>query len=197
MKKVIIIGGVGIVLLVVVAVVALAGGIFRVSPVAAQDSEPGGERIMILAVEETVNGETFSGEVQVTFKESSDLPSTPADAGGLYLGREGDTLSLGTGAIEVTADIKVVNGESSSSVNASHDGETITVKVGPDTVYYMDTTGRPDITPADIEAGSLVIISTVAPGKLMDLTENMLVRVWGQERGGVLMADVLVYEAIR
>lgn len=155
-------------------------------------------RVMVLAVEQNINGERFGGEVRVTFEEAAELPAEAPDADGLYLGRDGSTLTLGGSPIEVTVDVEVVNNEEpATSVNASHGGAEMTVVVTDATLIYEDTTPQPDITPADIEAGELTVTRTVTPGSLDDLGENMLIRAWGSEQDGVLVADILVYEAIQ
>lgn len=158
----------------------------------------GSGRVMVLAVEQNINGERFGGEVRVTFEEAAELPAEAPDADGLYLGRDGSTLTLGGSPIEVTVDVEVVNNEEpATTVNASHGGAEMTVVVTDATLIYEDTTPQPDITPADIEAGELTVTRTVTPGSLDDLGENMLVRAWGSEQDGVLVADILVYEAIQ
>ena len=158
----------------------------------------GSERVMLVAVEENINGESFGGEVRLTFKDAAELPEGAADASGLFLELGGNTLTLGTGPIEVEVGVEVVNDEEPvTTVNASHRGDEVAVTVNDNTIFYRDTTARPDITPEDIEAGEMVISGTVEAGSLDEIGENMLIRVWGSEQDGVFVADVLVYEPIR
>ncbi len=184
--------------LVVLLIPAAAYLLFSSRQAKAQQGGEEGERVMVLAVEQVVNGESYGGEVRVRYEDPPELPSQAAQASGLFLGLDGSTLELGTGSIEVQVEVRIVNDEEpDETVNARHSGDEITVQVDADTVILEDTTPRPEITPADIEAGEKTIVRSVAPGSLDRLSENMLVRVWGSWQGDVLLADLVVYEAIR
>ena len=200
MKRVLAISG----LLLVAAVIA-AGAIFVVSRLptstataqepAAQESKP--ERVMVIAVEEVENGERFGGEVRITFADPPELPERAEDAAGLFLGRDGDELSLGTGSIEVELSVKAINDEEPvTTVNASHDGDEVQVAVDENTVYYKDVTERPEITQEIVEAGQLQLTRTLEPGSLDEIDENMMIRAWGEVEGGRLVADLIVYDPI-
>jgi len=85
MKKVLLIGG-----FLLIAVIIAAGGVYGISrlstgTVSAQESKP--EKVMIIAVEEVVNGERFGGEVRITFEDPPELPDRGADAAGLFFAR--------------------------------------------------------------------------------------------------------------
>lgn len=166
--------------------------------VLAQTGGESGERVVVIAVEEVINGETFAGEVRVVYEDAPELPAGPPAQRGLFLGRSSDMFTLGTGPLEVELAIEVLNDEEPvTTVQASHGGDEVTFTVTPDTIVYQDTTERPHITPADIEAGEMTISRTVAPGSLDEIGDTMIIRVWGTEQGGQLVADVLVYEPIR
>jgi hypothetical protein len=169
-------------------------------PALAQEGagQPNGQPKMVLAVSEVVNGETFSGQVEVSFTEAAGLPASAPAATGLFLSQSGDTLTLGTGPLELSVSVERLNDEEpTTSVQANHGGDEVTVLVTGETAVYADTTPQPDITPEDIEAGSKTIARTIAPGSLAEIGENMIVRVWGTEQNGQFVADVLVYEQIR
>ncbi len=157
-----------------------------------------GQPEIVMAVSEVVNGESFSGEVRVSFAEAAGLPTTSPAALGLFLERSGDTLTLGTGPIAVEVGVERVNDEEPvTTIQASHDGDEVTVLVTEGTAVYADTTASPHITPEDIAAGHKTINRTIAPGSLDAIGENMIVRVWGAEQNGQFVADVLVYELIK
>ncbi|MCL4261648.1 MAG: hypothetical protein KJ069_00465 [Anaerolineae bacterium] len=194
--KKLVIGILGLGLL--VAAVALAMLQLFAPGAAAVAQTNSGQPEMVLAVSEVVNGESFSGEVRVSFAEAAGLPESAPTALGLFLGRSGDTLTLGTGPLEVEVAVERVNDEPpTTNIQASHGGDEVTVLVTEETAVYADTTASPHITPEDIAAGHKTIPRTIAPGSLEDIGENMIVRVWGMEQNGQLVADVLVYEPIR
>lgn len=187
-------------LLLLAALIAVGAffGVSRLSasPAAAQEPQP--EKVMVIAVEEIKNGERFGGEVRVTYDDPPELPDQAEDAAGLYLGRDGDALSLGIGLIEVDVSVEAVNDqEPVTTINASHDGDEIQVAVDENTVYYKDVTERPEITPEILAAGELQLTRVLEPGDLDDIGENMEIRAWGDIEDGRLVADVLVYSPIR
>lgn len=193
-KKLVLIGlGAGLVL----GMVAVALFSLFPSPTPALAQSGAGPEI-IISVHEVVNGETFAGDVRISYVDAPELPAAAPAASGLFLGRDGNLLHLGAGGISVEVDTEQVNGEEPvTTVQASHDGETVTVQVTAATAVYADTTPHPDITPADIEAGSKTISRTVAPGSVDEIGENSIIRVWGSEQNGQIVADVLVHEPIR
>jgi hypothetical protein len=150
MKRVLALSG----LLLVAAAIA-AGAIFglsRLSTSTASAQEPAAEKpkpeqVMVIAIEEVKNGERFGGEVRITFADPPELPERAEDAAGLFLGQDGDELSLGTGSIEVDVSVEAVNDqEPVTTVNASHGGDEVQIAVDENTVYYKDVTERPEIT---------------------------------------------------
>jgi hypothetical protein len=190
----------GLVILVALAALTFVLGQSLLFSGQARAQAPSGppERVMVIAVEKNENGQVTSGQVQVRFQDPGALPDMQEAAVGLFLSQEGDSLRLGTGAIEVEVSVEVVNDEEPTTVvNARHSGEEITVVVGEGTVIYEDTTDRPEITSADIEAGEVIVLRTITPGSLEGLAANMIVRVWGTWQGDILLATTLVYEPIR
>ncbi|HRQ41382.1 MAG TPA: hypothetical protein PLD25_25975 [Chloroflexota bacterium] len=194
--KKIVVGILGLGLLAAVAALAMLQLFAPGAAAVAQTNS--GQPEMMLAVSEVVNGESYSGEVRVSFAEAAGLPTTAPAALGLFLKHSGDTLTLGAGPIEVEVAVERVNDEPpTTNIQASHGGDEVTVLVTEDTAVYADTTASPHITPEDITAGHKTIARTIAPGSLDDIGENMIVRVWGTEQNGQLVADVLVYELIK
>ena len=196
MKKVLLIGG-----FLLIAVVIAAGAVYGISrlstgTVSAQESKP--ERVMIIAIEEIKNGERFGGEVRISFDDPPELPDRAEDAAGLFLGQDGDELTLGTGAIEVDVSVEVVNDEEPTTVvNASHDGDELLLVVDENTVFYRDATERPDITREIVEAGQLQLTRVLETGSLDEIGENTMIRAWGEVQDGRVLADLIVYDPIR
>ena len=195
MKRRLLVGTILIILVAGLIGVILAG--FARPGVAGAQDEGSGRR-MVIAIEKVVNGERTAGEVAISFTDPPALPDREADVDGLFLSRGGDTLFVGTGAITVDVEQNVVNDqEPETAVNASHDGAEIPVVVTGATVVYEDTTGHPDITADDINAGEMTIARQLEPGDLDAIDGSTLIRAWGTMENGQLVAGVLVYEPIR
>ncbi len=188
--------------LAVVIVTVGAFGIYTAfiggQPAAAQATDGNGDRTIVIAVEEIINGETTSGQVEITFERAAELPDTTPNRAGLFVARNGDLFTIGEGAIEVEVDVEAINDEEPvTTINASHSGDEVQLRVTDATVIYADTTEHPDVTDEMLEAGAVTLPSTVVAGSLDAITENTYIRAWGTFDDGVLVADVLVYEAIR
>ena len=200
MKKILILGSFLLLIILGVAAFALTQTYLPTTAVSAQGAEEPEkhERVIEIAVEKNVNGEVTSGEVTITFEDPEILPADGESAFGVFLGRDGDVLILGTGSIEVEIGVEVVNDEDPvTTVNVSHSGDPVEVVVTEDTIIYKDTTERPEVSSEDIETGRKVIARTVEPGSLDEVGESMILRVWGETHDGRVIADVLVYEQIQ
>jgi hypothetical protein len=68
--------------------------------------------------------------------------------------------------------------------------------VTSDTAIYADITPQPEISDADLAAGSLMVMRRILPGTLEAIGGGMILRIWGTTQDGMLTADVLVYESI-
>ncbi len=165
---------------------------------AATATEGSGERVMEIAVEEVINGETHSGVVQVKNEEADGLPDISADVDGVFLSYDADTVMIGTGNIEVEVEVEQVNDqEPVMAVSAAHSGPDVAVRITDATIVYEDTTPDPQPTFDEIDAGEMTLKRTIALGDLTNLADNMLIRAWGTMDGETLVAEILVYEEIR
>lgn len=170
----------------------------QATSVAASERAQSGDREMVIAVEEVVNGERTAGTVRVTFEDPDTLPDRPTDASGLFVSGDATSLTLGTGTIEVEVGIDVINDdEPVTTIDASFSGPEETVQFNDSTQFYADTTARPNITTQDVEAGTLTVTRMLEPGSADAIGENMMIRIWGHQENGRLVADVVVYEPIR
>lgn len=155
------------------------------------------EKIIEIAVEKNINGEITSGEVLITFEDPSTLPVYRETTLGVFLSREWNQLTLGTGSIEVEIGVEVINDEDPvKDINVSYTGDPINVLVTPDTEIYKDVTEIPEITAEYLETGEKLVMIEIQPGYLEDLEENMIIRVWGENSDGTVIANVLVYELV-
>ena len=72
---------------------------------------PKTEKVLEITVERNINGEVTSGEVHVSFDDPDNLPKEGESVFGVFLKREADVITLGTGNIEVEVGVEVVNDE--------------------------------------------------------------------------------------
>ncbi|MCO5183331.1 MAG: hypothetical protein M9965_05270 [Anaerolineae bacterium] len=196
MRKLLLIG-IATITIAVGAFIVLSG-VLNSSTAQAQGSGGNGDKVIQIHTEEVINGETRGGGVMMTFTRAAELPEAAPDRSGLFLSRDGDLLTVGQGAIEVTVDVEVVNDEEPvTAVNATHSGGEAQVRLTDNTQIYRDTTEMPEVTDEMLATGEATIQSTVEAGSAVDIGENMVIRAWGSMEDGVLVADVLVYEAIK
>jgi hypothetical protein len=184
------------VVVVALSAFALYSVFLKGQPAAAQSTS--GDKTMVISVEKVINGETTSGTVAMTFAQSAELPDTTPNRAGLFVARAGDRLTIGDGAIQVEANVEVVNDEEPvTTLNATHSGAEVQLRVTDTTAIYADITERPDVTAEMLKAGSVTIPSRVVAGSLDEIGDNTYIRAWGTFDGDVLVTDVLVYEAIK
>ncbi len=158
---------------------------------------PKAEKILEIAVERNINGEVTSVNVEVRFEDPDRLPDEGESAFGVFLEREDNIITLGTGSIEVEVGVEVVNDEEPvRTVNVSHSGDPVEIILNSDTVIFADITPEPKISDADLESGSKLVTRTLIPGSAESIGQGMILRVWGPLQDGMITADVLVYELI-
>lgn len=151
-----------------------------------------------IEISRNLNGEDLSGGVLVTIENPDELPAADPDALGVFVSRNGNALTLGTGTIEVTVDVEQINDqEPVTTANASYDGDEVEVLFTDSTVFYEDTTEEPHIDREEIEAGEITVTRTLEPGSADAIGEDMVLRAWGSMVDGQLVADIVVYEALR
>ena len=183
-----------------VALLTLGGG---GSATQASDGAP--VRVYELAMEKRIDDGSGlveqSVEVRIETLPSADLPNTPVAASGIFAGREGDDIILGTGSIEADLDIRVYNDEEPvRTLTLSHDGPEVIVEVGPQTAIYRETTQMPDYHDPETEvpeSGLIVVQQEVVRVDSADeIGPNMELQVWGELQGDRVQADVLVYRVV-
>ena len=117
----------------------------------------------------------------IEIQRSAELPDSPPDAAGIFTRREDSSIFVGTGAITMI----VEDGEAA----ASSDGPEVEVVVTHDTVVYRDKTmlqhtGGPP---------SGKVEQVLELGSVEEIGETSAISAWGEERGGRVLAEVLVY----
>lgn len=153
---------------------------------------------MYIEVSRNLNGEELSGGVFVTFENPDELPAADPNTLGVFVGRSGNTLTLGTGQIEVTVDTEQLNDqEPVTTANASYDGDEIDIRFTDSTLFYKDTTEEPHIDRPEIEAGQLTVTRTLEPGSADEIGDNMIIKAWGTVVDGQLVAETILYEPVK
>ena len=199
MKKLLILGGAVAGFILAALAFTFTPGWFASTSATAQED---GERQMIIAVEdiEVIDGvETVrAGEVTVNFENPDELPDGPSAVDGIFKGQTGDTISIGTGSIDVEVNVEQVNDqEPVMAVSASHSGPLVEVVLTAGTQVYLELTEPPEPTQADLDAGEMTVSRSIETGSLDDLGEDTMLQVWGSQDGGTITADVLVITPIR
>lgn len=193
MKRWMMIGGV-----VVVLAVLIGGAITAVTLLAesnnssnsAEAAASGGR--MMQSVEVGNDGVPVS--VQTTILPDEDLPDEQPEVSGIVLAREDDVLTLGTGDIDVSVEVKVdaATGQEQTTVVPSTNGPELEVVLTRDTLFFRDVTDVAGQQPA--ASGEVTITQEVQPVDNPDLIEpQMEVQVWGERSGDRITAEIVVF----
>lgn len=132
--------------------------------------------------------------VRTTILPAPELPEDQATAFGIVLSRQDDTLTLGTGAIELNVDVEVDagTGQETTSVVPSTNGPELEVVLTRDTRLYRDVTDVAGQMPD--ESGEVTITQEIRPvSDSSELKEQMEAQVWGERRGDRIVAEVVVF----
>lgn len=152
---------------------------------------------MYIEISRNINGEEMSGGVFINLDDPAELPAEEPALFGVFVGRSGNTLTLGTGQIAVTVDVEQVNDqEPVTTGSATYNGDEVDILLSGSTIFYEDTTAEPHIGQEEIDAGEITITRTLEPGSADALGEDMVLRVWGTMVDGQLVAEIVVYEPI-
>ncbi len=124
------------------------------------------------------------GSSSVDIVSADEAPATTADAAGILVRREDNSVFVGTGEVRIRM-------EADGEVGAGHDGPVVEVVVTHETVVYCDDTRY---VPEEAIDGK--IQQVLGPGSVDEIGEHSIVSAWGQERGDRLFADVLIYQGV-
>ena len=123
-----------------------------------------------------------------------ELPDEEAAAFGIVIGRQDDTLTVGTGAIELAVEVEVDagTGQEKMSVVPSSNGPELEVLLTRDTLLYRDVTDIAGQMPD--ESGEVTIMQEIRPvTDSSQIQEQMEVEVWGERRGDRIVAEVVIF----
>ncbi|GAB4581645.1 MAG: hypothetical protein Fur0022_43940 [Anaerolineales bacterium] len=169
-----------LVLVVLLVAAAFVGGqlLNRANPQAGGPNGPG----LVISGQGSGGGERMEVQLQVT--PAPELPTRQPDANGLFISREDNTISIGTGNVTM-----IIDSEGQSSSN--YEGPVVEIVVTGDTQVYKEVNNFPG--PPGTGETEQVIQQEVAEGSIEELGENSHVSVWGRKVGDRIIADILVY----
>ncbi|MCP4362362.1 MAG: hypothetical protein GY796_30520 [Chloroflexi bacterium] len=191
MKRIIMIGTI------VVTLFLLAGGAYAaVQLLAEPETETavggsGGGRVM-QSVQIGNDGAAVS--VQTTILPAAELPDEEAAAFGIVLDRQDDTLTVGTGDLELSVDVEVDpgTGQETTAVVPSTNGPELEIVITRDTLLYREVTDVAGQMPD--QSGEVTIMQEIRPvADSSQIETQMEVQVWGERRGGRIVADIVVF----
>ena len=169
-----IIGG-AIVLIVLLAGAAFVGGRLITQSATGTNLVPGGSS--------TGNGKP---QVNIEVVPAAELPNTSPDIIGPFVSRQDNSVFVATASKFMV----VTNADGSVSTQGMDSGQRLEVVVTSDTQIYRDVTEQhaPRVPPADGKMQQVVESGTIDA-----LGNNSIVSAWGDRRGDRLIARVLVY----
>jgi len=138
------------------------------------------------------NGDVMSVSIQIT--PAPELPTRKADAIGLFVERNDNSIIVATASMDAGGGGVVVEAGGGSSPgqrlsSLPDDGPKVEVVITSETTIYLETTQPPSAPPSSGE--NITLQQTVAEGSLDDLTPQSFVTVWGRKSGDRIIAEVL------
>jgi hypothetical protein len=182
----------GIAVLVLLAGAVWAGTQMFTGPAEVAADAPEGKGVKVIEIVRDEGNGPMS--LRITVEPAPELLDRSPETGGVFIERDGDVISVGTGNIELDVDVEIIDdGEPERSVNLSHSGPVVEVVVGDDVVVYHDITDY-DPQPSEALQGEVTVQQVVQRvGSLAEIGNNTELQVWGRWQGDSVVADVIVY----
>lgn len=188
------------VILVVIAagviIAILAGGAYFGSqmlftPAASNADSEYGNAVRVM--ESVIDDGSGPVSLRIIVEPAPELPARPAEASGIFVRKQDNSLFVGTGNIEL--DVEINNDE--TTVNLSSDGPEIEVVVTRDTVFYQEVTDMKMAEPNARESGERRIQQELRKvDSIEEIGENTEIQAWGRQRGDRVTAEVLVFRQV-
>jgi hypothetical protein len=166
----------GLLALLLIAAAVVGGRLLAKNQAAETGPEPPGIAFAggVLAEGEGINLDDI--------QPAPELPERQADVFGLFVSQSDDTLVIGTG------NTMVFMSSEGGSPETSYDGPAVEVLVTNQTQLYEDITEISFDTDASNIQEQVQLVESLG-----DLEDGTMVRVWGQQRGDRLIAEIVVY----
>ncbi len=196
MKRLLSIGMITVVLLL------LAGGAYTATQLLAGSGQPitigggggsGGRTMQSVRI----GNSGVPVSIQTTILPAAELPDEEASASGIVLDRQDDTLTVGTGGIELSVEVEVdpSTGQEARSVVPSTNGPELEVVLTRDTLLYLDMTDVAGQMPD--QSGEVTITQEIRPiTDSSQIETQMEIQVWGERRGDRIVADIVVFGSL-
>jgi hypothetical protein len=114
-----------------------------------------------------------------------ELPKTAADARGVFVSRQNNSIFVGTGKVQLSIQVKP---GATPQTGSSYDGPQVEVVATANTKIYRDDTDL-----QDQPANAAKIQQKVSPGSLDEIGQTSMINAWGKKSGNRLIADVILY----
>ncbi len=141
-----------------------------------------------------VEGDGPPVSVRTTILPAPELPSERSISSGIILDREDNSLTVGTGAIELSVEVDVdgTTGEQTTTLIPSTTGPELEVVLTQDTLVYRDVTDLASQLPDS--SGEITITQEIrAVSSNDEIKKDMEIQVWGTQSGDRIVADVIVF----
>jgi hypothetical protein len=136
-------------------------------------------------------GKGAAKAVKIDIAAAPELPKTPEEVNGVFVRREDNSFFVGTGNMKISMTMEQNRG---SAVNADYDGPVIEVVVTRDTTIYKDETPT-FFSKAEASRETMLQQVVRRVDSPDEMSENTMIRVWGERRGDRVVAEVLVYQS--
>lgn len=180
---------------VVVLLAIIGGGVYTaVQLLSAPEAEQTNSAVARRMQSIKIGNDGVPVSVSTTILPAPELPQERSAAAGIVLARQDDTLTVGTGDIELSVDVQVngETGQEQSSVVPSTNGPELEVVLTNQTLFYRDVTDIVGQQPS--ESGEITITQELRPvADGMEIDTNMEIQVWGEKRGDRVVAKVVVF----
>jgi hypothetical protein len=190
-RSILIVGGTLLLILLLASAAFLGARMLRSSDRIAAGVEGGGVRVMEMVTDDG------SGPVslRIRIEPARELPDRPAEAAGVFVRRQDNSIFVGTGNIELDVEVNGNTGE--RTVSLSHSGPEMEVVVTRDTIIYREETEISPDSSGSRKSGEMTIQQVIKPAdSLEEVGENSELQVWGERRGDRVVAEVLVYRLV-
>ena len=176
-------------------VILLAAGAYTaVQLLTASQAEASSDRSGRVMESVMVENDGSPISVRTMIHPSPDLPAEKSAAFGIFVSREDDNITIGTGNIElnVEVDIDAATGQEQTSIVPQTDGPELEVVISNNTVIYRDITDLAATQPD--ESGERQIQQVIRQvDSADDIGENTEIEVWGERRGDRVFATTVVF----
>jgi hypothetical protein len=137
--------------------------------------------------------------MKLNMERAKELPTTPSDANGIFLKRDNNVITIGTGggSTVIVMGSASASGSSASQgdsgspvIGSDHSGPDVDVVITKDTRLYRDATfDQYKEPPKDDEK----IQQKLEAGTIEDIGSQSMLTVWGRKSGDRIIADFILF----